>query len=64
MRLKSCDNCGIVLDISKIEIPNKDKMYDENAETNYEFANWSSSKQCIVPMIRCPVCKSEILIED
>lgn len=59
MNLISCDDCGIVLDIHKLEFP--DDYLDEDYLPIPELTAWSSDKGRHVPFVECPVCKAPIL---
>ena len=64
MRLQSCDNCGIVLDLSKISIPTEAEMYDKEGTVDNAKFLWSSGLRNYVPFIKCPCCNYDVLIED
>jgi hypothetical protein len=61
MRLKSCTNCGIVLDLTYIELP---EVCNADGSIDHGNAIWSNVVNKFVPIIFCPVCKKEIEIED
>ena len=54
MKLKSCDNCGVVLDLDKIEIPS---IYDPSGLVNSN-AVWDGDK--FLPTFDCPVCQEKV----
>ena len=51
MNLISCENCGVVLDLSRIEMP---EIEDEDWVVNRDY----------VPTIMCPCCQSRILYSN
>jgi len=59
MNLKSCDNCGVVLDFDKLYFPN-DIIKDDGC-VDLEIAAWSKNWDTFVPKLSCPVCQSDIL---
>jgi len=56
MNLISCENCGVVLDLSRIEKPD---IVDEDGNINTEIAAWVARDY--VPTIVCPCCRDRIL---
>lgn len=52
MNLKSCKNCGVVLDLDCTYSP---PLYDDQGDLILENAYWDGEEY--VPKIRCPVCK-------
>lgn len=56
MNLKSCDDCGVVIDIEKVSFP-----YNIQDEDGYieENSAWNGDK--FVAKIKCPVCNNDIL---
>ena len=59
MKLISCETCGIVLDLDKVEFP--ENYWDEDGSIDTNKAIWDSRTMSHVPFIRCPVCQSEII---
>jgi len=59
MNLISCENCGVVLDLSRIEMPD---IEDEDRNVNTEIAAWVDRDY--VPTIVCPCCKGRILYSN
>lgn len=57
MNLISCDNCGVVLDKSKVRFPCT--FYTEDGVDELR-GTWSSSQGKWVAYIHCPVCKEKI----
>ena len=55
MNLKSCDNCGVVLDLSKM---NFSTNIDDEEVVEIEWNGDSDS-----PVLPCPVCKADIVNE-
>ena len=51
MHLVSCDNCGVVIDLDKIGVPDP---YDCPIEKKV----WDGDGY--VPAVECPVCKSKV----
>lgn len=60
MNLKSCDECGVVLDLSKMNFITI--MPDENEADYMQNIEWGSN--CYYPVLPCPVCKSDIVNEE
>lgn len=58
MRLISCDNCGVVSD-DRIHWP---YMYDDEGEFRDSTGAWDGDTYR--PIIKCPVCESEIMQEE
>lgn len=61
MKLQSCDNCGVLLDIDKLIFPDS---------KHYEQADGSLDESMVIlyggawrPFIRCPVCQ-DIIVEE
>ena len=59
MNLISCENCGVVLDLSRIEMP---EIEDEDWVVNRDVAAWVNRDY--VPTIMCPCCQSRILYSN
>lgn len=60
MNLTSCDNCGVVLDLNKLDFPVD--IYDDNGTVNEEFAEWAGYE--FAPKTKCPICGESILKEE
>lgn len=52
MNIKSCDNCGVVVDIDKLH--SGDLYSKETGEVNLEYYEWDGEE--FVPIFECPVC--------
>jgi rubredoxin len=52
MDLRSCPECGVVLDVRNIEIP---PVYDTSGEFIEGNSEWDGEDY--VPLFTCPVCK-------
>lgn len=59
MNIISCEGCGVVLDLGRINAPN---MEDKDGNINNETASWRNSNY--EPKIACPVCKTKIFYID
>lgn len=57
MNLKSCNNCGVVLDLSKMTF-----ITEMDEFTPMELVEWDGD--CYRPVVQCPVCKSDISNKD
>lgn len=57
MNLQSCNNCGVVIDMSKLTEP---EFEDEESIGDSEFYEWCNGKY--VPTINCPVCKTQVMM--
>lgn len=57
MNLVSCDNCAVVLDISKIPTT---ELRDSDGNLVVEKARWNGEDYQLI--IDCPVCKHDIMI--
>lgn len=62
MNLCSCDNCGVVLDKSKLIFASEHEFYVDGG-IDFEVATWSSVNNKYVAKVKCPVCGSEVLDE-
>ena len=64
MNLTSCDNCGTVLDKDKLNFPDENYVWDEDAgtidETKAKYNQRSRDWGVYVP---CPVCKADVFKE-
>ena len=56
MNLISCDNCGIVLDKSKLKFP--EEIYHDDGSVDLEKAIWFNRDY--KPYVLCPVCKAPV----
>jgi hypothetical protein len=59
MNFISCEDCGVILDLGRIEVPS---MEGKNGEINDKTAGWRG--RSYEPKITCPVCKAEIFYAD
>ena len=57
MNLISCDNCGVVLDKSKVSFPSS--IYTEEGVDETK-GTYSQNQCCWVAYIKCPVCGEKI----
>ena len=55
MNLKSCDKCGVVLDLSKMD-------FITEITEDMDKMEWNGDSYC--PILPCPVCKADIVNED
>lgn len=60
MNLKSCDECGVVLDLNKLSFPST--IHNAAGGVDDNKGAWNGSDY--VPFVRCPVCQSKILSEN
>lgn len=59
MNLNSCDSCGVVVDLDKIEFPSE--IYDDVTDSiDHSKADWSERRRDYVPFVPCPVCKARL----
>jgi hypothetical protein len=58
MKLISCESCGVVLDLDRLDFPSH--WWTEDGEVDTTKAIWDSDTMSYVPFIRCPVCNSEV----
>lgn len=56
MKLKSCDICGVVLDLEQIEQP--EDIYDKEGVIIDSLTIWENRD--FYPAFNCPVCKNKI----
>ena len=54
MNLKSCDNCGVVLDLNKMDFAT---TIDDRSQIEWNDDHYS-------PVEPCPVCKADIVNKD
>lgn len=59
MDLISCESCGVVLDLTRIPMPD---IEDETGSVITNIAAWNGSDW--VPTIKCPVCGCRILYSN
>lgn len=59
MNLKSCENCGVVIDTDRIYFPHN--IYMDDGSVDLEKAAWSNEADDFVAKISCPVCQEDIL---
>jgi len=59
INLVSCDNCGVVLDASKLDFP--DDIYRDDGGIDTGKATWDGDDY--VPFVKCPVCQSKVLMD-
>lgn len=57
INLVSCDNCGVVLDASKLDFPND--IYMDDGGIDAGKATWDGDDY--VPFVKCPVCQGKVL---
>ena len=58
MNLTSCDSCGIVLDLDKIDIHSPEECFDKDDVIIDSRVIWESDS-CFVA-IPCPCCKEKV----
>lgn len=61
MNLISCDNCGVVLDVGKLDFPVFDPYDLRDVD---ELFAWDKDRGEWVPTVHCPVCDEKILAPD
>lgn len=59
MNLKSCDECGVVVDTDKLNFPHG--LYKDDGCIDLTKAAWNKECDMFVAKISCPVCQSDIL---
>ncbi len=59
MNLRSCNNCGVVLDLDYISSPD---MYDKNDNLIEDNAYYNGKK--FIEVIYCPVCHQKLSRES
>ena len=59
MNLKSCENCGVVIDTDRIYFPHN--IYTDGGSVDEEKGAWNSDEDEWVAKISCPVCQEDIL---
>ena len=60
MNLTSCDECGAVIDLSKVYVPHD--THDEEGNFIEGCSEWEDG--AYRPIIKCPVCKEDIVIRS
>ena len=63
IQLISCDNCGVVLDTTKLVFPEDIRNDDPDLMSeHYNFTKciWDRERGKYVPKIDCPVCQSPV----
>ncbi len=60
MNIKSCNECGVVLDLNKLRFPKEIEKGDGSIDC--DKAVWDGNSY--VPFVKCPVCAGEITQED
>jgi hypothetical protein len=61
MKIQSCDNCGVILDIDKLYFPDS-KIYErEDGTLDESKVMWCGSAWR--PFVPCPVCQNKIVDE-
>lgn len=58
MNLKSCDNCGVVIDLDKRKLP--DDIYGDDGCVDKTLGTYSQVQGRWVPYVKCPVCGEPI----
>lgn len=62
MDLRSCDNCGTVIDATKRKFPTEDECRDENHDLDETKVIWHD--RGFHPFVPCPVCSEPIIQEE
>lgn len=57
VHLISCDECGVVLDLDKLTVPN---IFLEDGCIDTNVAMWDGEHHA--PTVQCPVCNSKIML--
>ena len=57
VHLISCDECGVVLDLDKLTVPD---IFLEDGCIDTNVAVWDGEHY--VPIVQCPVCNSKIMV--
>lgn len=60
MRLKSCEYCGVVLDLDQLRstIKNNALKADIDGIIDSSHCSWSPERECFTVLITCPVCSA------
>lgn len=61
MKLVSCDNCGVLIDLDKKVFP-KD-IYNEDDTINTKVADYNYKTKYFEAFIECPLCEEKIFNE-
>lgn len=59
MKIHSCTNCGVMLDLDCIDKP---EIEDEDGVVDTDKAYWTGEEH--VPILKCPVCGNEFCEES
>lgn len=59
MDLRSCNNCGVVLDADKLPLLTQNVRAREDGSYDEDYAAWNGERW--VAKIACPVCYEDIL---
>lgn len=62
MNIKSCEHCGVVLDLDVLEFP--DNIYKEDGSVDGKLGAWSYEAGDYKPYVRCPICETCITKDD
>lgn len=57
MKLSSCKNCGVVIDLHVRTLP--DEIHNENGVDETK-AIWCCDADDYVPFVECPVCENPV----
>jgi hypothetical protein len=60
MNLRSCDSCGVVLDLDKLMFPDQKQWWHEDGSVDETLAGWNGNASAWRAKVPCPVCKSDI----
>lgn len=66
MKLQACENCGVVLDTSKISRPYESQYDLDSSDPNYDELfdkHFAYSGDDYSPTFDCPVCKHQNIFE-
>jgi predicted RNA-binding Zn-ribbon protein involved in translation (DUF1610 family) len=61
MNLRSCDNCGVVLDANKLIFPDQKNWWREDGTYDESMSAWDSWTMTQRAKISCPACGANIL---
>lgn len=61
MKLMSCDNCGVILDLDKIKFPTE--LEDKDGAIDPTKADYDQKRGQFFAYINCPVCNEQIFEE-
>lgn len=61
INLVTCEGCGVVLNTDFIP-----KEQDEPDASGYETLKevWNDDESCFMQVIKCPVCKDDVLVHE